>query len=726
MLPYLTGTFANPSGQPPRVPAGPAGRGRRPGTAGRPARGRPRGDRVHLWGDRGRQSGHHGGWEATASADGAPPRPVVCSAMEHHAVLNACRGVGQTHRGRAARGAPGQGRVHRPRSPVRGVHGRGRAGVGDGRQQRDRDGAAPRGGGRGGPAGVPVGRAAHRCRAGRALARCRAVDRGHRSPGASAPTSSAARRASGPWWCGAGLDLPPTAHGGGQERGRRSGTHNVAGIVAMAAALAVTDAGRSATWSRVAALRDRLGDGLLATVPGAVETGDREPQGGRQPASPHRRGGERGAGGPARRGRAWPHRPGRPVPAGRWRTAMSCCPWDWVTKRPERHPVLPRAPPPPRPRSTTPWPSSRARLPSCETEPMRVLVAMSGGVDSSVAAALLAEQLGPDRVVGATLKLWGGSSDSGCCSVADVEDARRVADQLGVVHRVFNFGAEFEERVVEPYVQGHAEGRTPNPCIECNRHIKFDRLFERARTPGVRRRGHRSPRPVRAHPGGSLPAVPGGRPAEGPVLRAGHAGPGAAGPGPLPGGGDDQGPGAGGGGAARTAHGGQAGQPGRLLHPIGRGAPGLSGRAPRAPPGPAGRPRHRGRPRRGRGGGAGHGGPAPGDGARERRPSSVRHRGRRAGPPGLGRHARGGPCRRGPAPHRDVGGRRPHLAVGRPARTTGPDRGRGPVQRPRPSGAGRPCSPVGTGPDRDGSPPPSGGSPRARPWPSTTRTDPTR
>ncbi len=115
---------------------------------------------------------------------------------------------------------------------------------------------------------------------------------------------------------------------------------------------------------------------------------------------------------------------------------------------------------------------------------MRVLVAMSGGVDSSVAAAVAAEEFGRDRVVGATLKLWGGASDSGCCSVADVEDARRVADQLGLVHHVFNFADEFEERVVGPYVRGHADGRTPNPCIECNRHLKFDRLLGRARTLG--------------------------------------------------------------------------------------------------------------------------------------------------------------------------------------------------------------------------------------------------
>ena len=108
----------------------------------------------------------------------------------------------------------------------------------------------------------------------------------------------------------------------------------------------------------------------------------------------------------------------------------------------------------------------------------RVLVAMSGGVDSSVAAAVLLEA-GHD-VAGVTMKLWGGPSDTGCCSVSDVDDARWVADQLGIEHHVFNFGDEFERHVVVPYAADHAAGRTPNPCVECNRYIKFSRLLRRA------------------------------------------------------------------------------------------------------------------------------------------------------------------------------------------------------------------------------------------------------
>jgi tRNA-specific 2-thiouridylase len=111
-----------------------------------------------------------------------------------------------------------------------------------------------------------------------------------------------------------------------------------------------------------------------------------------------------------------------------------------------------------------------------------VLVAMSGGVDSSVAAALLRDA-GHD-VTGVTLRLWGGESDSGCCSVSDVEDARRVAAQLDIPHYVFNFADDFTTSVVAPYVDSYAAGRTPNPCVECNRSIKFGRLLGRARALG--------------------------------------------------------------------------------------------------------------------------------------------------------------------------------------------------------------------------------------------------
>ena len=108
----------------------------------------------------------------------------------------------------------------------------------------------------------------------------------------------------------------------------------------------------------------------------------------------------------------------------------------------------------------------------------KVMVMMSGGVDSSVAAALLRDA-GHD-VTGVTLKLWGGESDSGCCSVSDVEDARRVAAQLGVPHYVFNFADAFDATVVDPYARAYEVGETPNPCVECNRSMKFGRVLDRA------------------------------------------------------------------------------------------------------------------------------------------------------------------------------------------------------------------------------------------------------
>jgi tRNA-specific 2-thiouridylase len=109
---------------------------------------------------------------------------------------------------------------------------------------------------------------------------------------------------------------------------------------------------------------------------------------------------------------------------------------------------------------------------------VKVLCAMSGGVDSTVAALQLLQD--GHEVVGLTMRLWGGASDTGCCSIADVDDARRAAQQLGIDHLVFNFTDDFDAHVVQPYVDAHAAGITPNPCIECNRHLKFHRLSERA------------------------------------------------------------------------------------------------------------------------------------------------------------------------------------------------------------------------------------------------------
>src|SRR5437588_1230200 len=78
------------------------------------------------------------------------------------------------------------------------------------------------------------------------------------------------------------------------------------------------------------------------------------------------------------------------------------------------------------------------------------------------------------------MRLWEGDVEGTCCSVAEIDDARRVAQQLGIDHWVFRFTDDFEAKVVEPYAAAHAAGLTPNPCIECNRHVKFDRLLRRA------------------------------------------------------------------------------------------------------------------------------------------------------------------------------------------------------------------------------------------------------
>jgi tRNA-specific 2-thiouridylase len=117
-----------------------------------------------------------------------------------------------------------------------------------------------------------------------------------------------------------------------------------------------------------------------------------------------------------------------------------------------------------------------------------IAVAMSGGVDSSVAAALLQEA--GNEVVGLTLQLWPKAAADldrhhGCCSLDAVEDARRVASRLGIPYYVIDVQEEFQRRVVEPFLDAYRGGRTPNPCIACNDEVKFDLLLQRARSIGA-------------------------------------------------------------------------------------------------------------------------------------------------------------------------------------------------------------------------------------------------
>lgn len=116
----------------------------------------------------------------------------------------------------------------------------------------------------------------------------------------------------------------------------------------------------------------------------------------------------------------------------------------------------------------------------------KVLAAMSGGVDSSVTAQLLAEQ--GYECIGCTMRLYDNAdalcSDKTCCSLDDVEDARSVARRLQIPYHVFNFTEAFREQIIGKFARCYAAGVTPNPCIDCNRYMKFAKLLERARVLG--------------------------------------------------------------------------------------------------------------------------------------------------------------------------------------------------------------------------------------------------
>ena len=114
----------------------------------------------------------------------------------------------------------------------------------------------------------------------------------------------------------------------------------------------------------------------------------------------------------------------------------------------------------------------------------RVVVGMSGGVDSSVAALLLLEQ--GYEVIGVTMQIWQKETEEaleengGCCGLSAVEDARRVAAQLGIPYYVMNFRREFETSVMDYFAREYCQGRTPNPCIACNRYVKWEALLQRS------------------------------------------------------------------------------------------------------------------------------------------------------------------------------------------------------------------------------------------------------
>ncbi|HSZ81228.1 MAG TPA: aminotransferase class V-fold PLP-dependent enzyme, partial [Polyangia bacterium] len=306
--------------------------------------------------------------------------------------------------------------------------------------------------------------------------------------GVDAATISA-HKLGGPQGVGAvfvrrGLDLSPLVVGGHQEHERRAGTENVAGIVGFGVAARAVVAEREETATRVARMRDRLEERLLE-IPGARVHGDRAR---RTPGTSN----VAFAGAPGQLVAIALDLEGVCVATGAACTSGSLAPSAVVLAlglgareagealrltlgRDTTEAELDRV--------AALMPEIVARVRGARTTPApgraRVVVAMSGGVDSSTAAALLVEQ-GHD-VVGVTLKLYDASGTSSavgrCCGPRDIADARATAAALDFPHYVIDESAAFRAAVIDEFVAEHRLGRTPNPCVRCNEKLKFGPLL---------------------------------------------------------------------------------------------------------------------------------------------------------------------------------------------------------------------------------------------------------